>query len=57
MVKVDELTYVPMNRVFRFKLPGDQESYFEMRFSMDIPNLEKAVQAFADAVWEGEENG
>lgn len=52
-VKVEETTIAPVARVFVFPMPGGRDERMEMRFSIEVPNLEKAMQAFAEAVWEG----
>ena len=52
-IVVLETTVVPVTRRFEFELPGKRDETFVMTFSVEVPNLEKAVQAFAEAVWEG----
>ena len=46
----------PVIRKFEFELPGGNDETLIMTFSTYVPNLEKAVQAFANAVWEWHDN-
>ena len=43
-------------RKFEIELPGGNDEKLVITFSTYVPNLEKAVQAFANAVWEWHDN-
>jgi len=53
--RVKKISHVP-NKCYEIRLPGGYDEVLRLSFSMDIPNLDEAVERFTEAVWKGKED-